>query len=516
MMQNQRSLSTSTIPRSISRQIDGDPFTIHERQRAIQSVKYRFWWFSVVASLNHALNYVVTSYATSLLDPRLGGIILGLNWILNSVSGLTVSTPAVKGLGFKYSMLVSLIGYAIQVGTLYWAVVTSDPLTAYITSIIGSTIAGFTSAIWWTSQGVYFEYICTCIDAILTSHDYTEKSKIDEVRAEMAAHWTFIYQFADILVFLSLSVFPLIHHVSIRQVLFGLTIVGIITSFLGLTFESIPSDARQVTWSDLKTAILAVPKQFIFDARVSLLSPFVFGFGITTAMFSYYVNSSVVSDSESLGTVTLGFLEAFSYFIAIISAYPYSYVSNTMKRGQDWVIQFGSLAFLTCGLVVLVLNDQQLGTWQNILFAKGLYGLGRGVFEGSCRAVYAKMFSGEDLSTAFSGQTLAAGFSGGICFFLFGILDRTAISAVTVVNGLIAISTYFIIMYGIDPLRRVSWGKVCSLCCCGLCGVDETDGTQTFSSAVKYESVQSLTEEEYLESLNPLQQQLIKQNVRKS
>jgi hypothetical protein len=29
-----------------------------------------------------------------------------------------------------------------------------------------------------------------------------------------------------------------------------------------------------------------------------------------------------------------------------------------------------------------------------------------GVFEGSCRAVYAELFTGEELSTAFSGQVL--------------------------------------------------------------------------------------------------------------
>ena len=36
-----------------------------------------FVWFAVVASINHALNYVVNSYATSMLTSNLGGICLG-------------------------------------------------------------------------------------------------------------------------------------------------------------------------------------------------------------------------------------------------------------------------------------------------------------------------------------------------------------------------------------------------------------------------------------------------------
>jgi hypothetical protein len=178
-------------------------------------------------------------------------------------------------------------------------------------------------------------------------------------------------------------------------------------------------------------------------------------------MFAYYVNEDVVSDSSSLGTVALGFLEAWSYFVAVLSAYPYSYIANRFVKGQDWVIQWGSFCFLLTGVIIIGLSDDQLGQWAVILIVKGLYGLGRGVFEGSCRAVYAAMFTGEDLSTAFSGQTLSAGFSGGICFFLFGVLNQKAISAITIVNGVVAISSYSVLMYWVNPYKRLPWKAVC-------------------------------------------------------
>lgn len=86
-------------------------------------LKRGFLWFAVIASLNHALNYVVNSYATTLLSAKLGGICLGLNWILNAVSGLTIATPIVRIFGFKYAMIISFWGYAFQIATLYVAVV---------------------------------------------------------------------------------------------------------------------------------------------------------------------------------------------------------------------------------------------------------------------------------------------------------------------------------------------------------------------------------------------------------
>jgi hypothetical protein len=124
------------------------------------------------------------------------------------------------------------------------------------------------------------------------------------------------------------------------------------------------------------------------------------------------------------------------------------------------------MAFLLSGAVVWGLSTHQLGTWTNILIAKGLYGLGRGVFEGSCRAVYAGMFTGDDLSPAFSAQTLSVGFSGGLCFFLFSVLSKNSIAGVTVANGLVALCTYSVLMYAVDAKVPLPWGSLLGVCCC--------------------------------------------------
>ena len=84
-----------------------------------------------------------------------------MNWTLNSVSGLFVSTPVVKRLGFKRAIIVSFWGYSVQILSLFLAVY--FPKYAWTFGLIGAVIAGFTSAIWWTAQGVCFELSCANI-----------------------------------------------------------------------------------------------------------------------------------------------------------------------------------------------------------------------------------------------------------------------------------------------------------------------------------------------------------------
>jgi hypothetical protein len=229
---------------------------------------------------------------------------------------------------------------------------------------------------------------------------------------------------------------------------------------LGFGFDDLGDKGAVLSSAEVLDAIVAVPKQFRDDARSLLLAPFVFGFGITTAMFSYYINGNVVTNSRNLGDVYIGMLEAFSYLVAAGSAYPYAYVSNHISGGQHWVFQFGSLAFLLSGLLVYIMADEELAFWQNILIIRALYGLGRGVFEGACRAVYAELFSGPDMSTAFSGQTLLAGLSGGICFFAYGALSRDAIAGAAVINGIVALLAYSLLLSMENILVPISWPEL--------------------------------------------------------
>ena len=390
-----------------------EQYIIQEATGSKRHLERNFAWFALIASLNHALTYVVTAFATSLLPMELGGLICGLTWSLNAFSGMTVATIAVRRLGWKLSIIISFWGYSMQIVSLYLAIV--YPKYAYLVGAGGAVLAGVTSAIWWTAQGICFELTATriaqahlllipvSVAGASVSNNHRQYTSFDEAvngTRDLSAQWTVVYQLSDILAFLSLSVIPImIPSIEIVHVLFFICMLGVCTALLGIGFDDLGDKGIPLNNAEVVDALLAVPRQFRDDSRVMLLAPFVFGFGITTAMFSYYVNGNIVSKSENLGNIYIGLLESFSYLVAAASAYPYAFVSNNVTGGQHWIFQFGSLSFLLSGVVVFLLPEDELSVWQVILLIRALYGLGRGVFEGACRAVYASLFTGPDLST---------------------------------------------------------------------------------------------------------------------
>lgn len=124
--------------------------------------------------------------------------------------------------------------------------------------------------------------------------------------------------------------------------------------------------------------------------------------------------------------------------------------------GQHHVMQFGNACYLLCGLLLLALTRQQTSSLVGVVAARVVYGLARGVFEGVCRAVYAEIFEGADLSAAYSAQTLLAGVSGGLTFFVIGDggVSPWLLGLLLVVNGIIAVFSYHILIYALPSFKK--------------------------------------------------------------
>lgn len=464
--------------------------------------KNHFIFFSVICSLNHALNYIVTSYASSLLSIKLGGIVLGLNWILNSFSGLLIASPIVKIYGYRISMIISLFGYSIQIFTLFLAIQYPNQYTTAAV-LFGSVIAGFTSAIWWTAQGICFEVTCnhlhsisnsdgneilnnedieeslvnitsfldklTSIDNIDSITDMQEKSstsmkEINVIRSDLSSLWTIIYQVSDIIIFLILSLIPIFTSISLNMSIFGLVIIGFFTSILGFKLDPLGNFGEKLSYDELIEAVTGVFKQmFITDVRSILLAPFIFNFGFAVCIFSSYFNANYISNSSSLGIVFIGCIESISYFIAALSAPFYAYVSNNFEGGQHYVMQFGSISYLICG-ILFIYNDRNIDSNSPLsivllIILRIFYGFCRGVFEGACRALYAEMWQGSDLSIAFSSQTLLAGLSGGVLFFVTTNekVSIQVLSFVLITSSILAIIFHIILLRVVGYRSKMSW-----------------------------------------------------------
>ena len=109
--------------------------------------------------------------------------------------------------------------------------------------------------------------------------------------------------------------------------------------------------------------------------------------------------------------------------------------------------------------MILFIPLEQLRMDYNVMIIRILYGLGRGVFEGVCRAVYTEMFTGDDLSASFASQTLLAGFSGGMSFFILGLKPYKSMALIGTMNGFLAIVCYHIIMIK-DHTKPLRWSSL--------------------------------------------------------
>jgi len=302
-------LTDSTVDYRMRSKLSEHADTKSSKRKALRN----FRWFSVIASTNHALNYVVNSYTTSVLSPTLGVITLGLNWTLNAVSGLLIASPIVKRLGFKRAIIISFWGYTLQIGTLFLAAVITDTTVAWTVSILGAVLAGLTSAIWWTAQGVCFEL--SCVQIMKSSDESTlkvnlltnELDDLNRIRSDLSAEWTLIYQGMDIIVFLIVGLVPLLDGISTEIVIAALAGLGALTSILGETFDSNGDEGGgEFTWSELGCAVMLVPKQVLL--LLMLVLDFVISacqLVIRRTFFMYVYSLALTSDRHCLLRLSL-------------------------------------------------------------------------------------------------------------------------------------------------------------------------------------------------------------------
>ncbi len=72
------------------------------------------------------------------------------------------------------------------------------------------------------------------------------------------------------------------------------------------------------------------------------------------------------------------------------------------------------------------------------------------------------------------------------------MLNKAAISSITVANGIVAILAYSILMSGIDTRNPLSWGRVSRYLCCGeVISTDSRDFQRAIIKDEKYGAMDS-------------------------
>jgi len=91
------------------------------------------------------------------------------------------------------------------------------------------------------------------------------------------------------------------------------------------------------------------------------------------------------------------------------------------RFGKGWVVLAGSLCFAAIPLCVIFAHVESWGAGVLLFFV--LQGLGRGVYEGTNKVVFADFFPGK-APGAFANCMMQNSFAFSVCFFLSAALQR--------------------------------------------------------------------------------------------
>jgi MFS family permease len=125
-------------------------------------------------------------------------------------------------------------------------------------------------------------------------------------------------------------------------------------------------------------------------------------------------------------------------------AIPSSWAANTFGKPPVMVIGGVCLAFV--GFALFVASNAQLGTWLLITIYLVIYGMGRGTWENTNKAVIADLFADTpDLSTAaFASISFFNGLAGAVGYFSFSHMGRLSMAGLVMITSLIAIACYLL------------------------------------------------------------------------
>lgn len=179
------------------------------------------------------------------------------------------------------------------------------------------------------------------------------------------------------------------------------------------------------------------------DVRLALMIPFQVAFGLASSFVPFYVFGTVISDSDDLGGTYIGVLGSVVVLTGAVTAIPAAWAAE--RFGKQVVMTCGGMGLVCAGLSFLFLDNDQIGTWPVIIPYLIIYGIGRGTWENTNKAVIADFFASNPSTNtaAFAGISFTSGLAGAVGYFLFPNISRDAIACVVTAFGGIAIISYY-------------------------------------------------------------------------
>lgn len=438
-----------------------------------------FLMMCCVFSVNHGCVTSCLAYASTELGPDLAGLGGGILYVFYACTSLFFSNVIVSMVGAKKGLILGLGGYCLYVGAFLFAILsdrmkeTSTTLT-YIIFSTACALGGFSGGLLWTAQGRYFAKNAKLYsDALLnelsdasmssaleigtnplntdkdgdTAEAQINTASIEKVNSSFGGIFALNYLGFETLTKGGATIIFLLAPDEATSIIFSTYAILSVISVVCMIFYCLTLDdmgSGDFSWSAAYNRAVDAGRLVLSDYVLAMLLPFSIAFGFASSFVPYYVLGVIVNDSAELGKTYVGLLSAIITLVGAAAAIPIAKISNIESIGKAPNMIFGCVCLAFGGFICYFLSDALLGTWGWIIFYLFIYGLGRGVFENTNKAVVADIYSksNQHITSAYASVAFASGFSGAIGYFTFSHSTRDAMITLVFVSACVAMGTY--------------------------------------------------------------------------
>lgn len=418
---------------------------IKDQVLSTEKLYRNFYLMSIGFGIIHGCAVTCLAFASTELGDEMGSVTCGILFVGYALTSFMLAKPIVSSLGPKLSMLLASIGYTIYVGGFFISIVFIDVtfLTmklAWLVSVVTAVIGGVSGGLMWTAQGAFFAQ---------NSKLFCENtgSDLEEVNNTFASIFATSFLGIEMITKLfATGVYLLIPTGYWAPcVIFSLyTAVSFISCYLIAAMHDLGVGPNyDFSYKVISKSAGAAAKLVVKEPRMALLVPYQLAFGFTSSFVPYYVFGTVVSRSSKLGSTYVGVLSAVVALTAASVALPSAFLAH--RYGKRYVMFIGGLCLLIVGGCFFIADDETLGTWYVMFPLLIVYGIGRGVWESSNKAVITDFFAGsiEDTTTAFTVIEFFNGYAGALAYFTFMYLPRKGMASTVVTLSFMGMGFYF-------------------------------------------------------------------------
>ena len=403
-----------------------------------EALYQNFLLMCIAFSVNHGCVVSCLAYSTTELGNSLGGVGSGILYVFYALTAFFLAKPIVSMMGPKYGLIAGVCGYCVYVGGFLFAVMV--PVAAWPVFILSCAIGGVAGGLMWPSQGRYFAR-----NAKLYSED--SGLSVEKVNATFAGVFATTYLGLEMVTKVLATLIAIFIPEYATSLIFSTyTILAILSCFV-VAF-GLSNLQESGTWDfsldTIATNSGAAARLIWEDPRLALMLPFQVAFGFCSSFVPYYIFGTVISGSSHLGSTYVGLLSAIIVMTGASMAIPSAWAANTV--GKPVVMSLGGACLAYVGLAMFIFTDEALGTWLLICTYLVVYGVGRGTWENTNKAVIADLFADTpDLSTAaFSSIAFFNGLAGAIGYLSFSSMSRDTMAALVMITSLVAIAAYLL------------------------------------------------------------------------